>query len=60
MLGGTAARGSRAGMRANWAAGIIVGIERSGAMGIGEPPHPGGFFRRQCLEPLGLSVSKSA
>ncbi len=24
------------------------------------PPHPGGIVRRQCLEPLGLSVTKAA
>jgi addiction module HigA family antidote len=24
------------------------------------PPHPGGFVRRECLEPLGLSVAKAA
>lgn len=25
-----------------------------------EPPHPGAFIRRQCLEPLGLTVSEAA
>ncbi len=29
-------------------------------MGMVAPPHPGGIVRRQCLEPLGLSVSKAA
>ena len=24
------------------------------------PPHPGGLVRRQCLEPLGLSVTRAA
>jgi addiction module HigA family antidote len=24
------------------------------------PPHPGGIMRRQCLEPLGLSVTEAA
>jgi addiction module HigA family antidote len=24
------------------------------------PPHPGGIIRRQCLEPLGLSVTEAA
>ena len=24
------------------------------------PPHPGGIVRRQCLEPLGLSVTGAA
>ncbi len=25
-----------------------------------DPPHPGGVLRRQCLEPLGLSVTTAA
>ena len=25
-----------------------------------DPPHPGGFIRRQCLEPLGLTVTEAA
>ncbi|MGD9538044.1 MAG: HigA family addiction module antitoxin [Alphaproteobacteria bacterium] len=29
-------------------------------MSLREPPHPGGIVRRQCLEPLGLSVTKAA
>lgn len=29
-------------------------------MGMAGPPHPGGIVRRQCLEPLGLSVTKAA
>ena len=24
-----------------------------------DPPHPGAFIRRQCLEPLGLTVTKA-
>ena len=24
------------------------------------PPHPGAFIRRQCLEPLGLTVTEAA
>ncbi|MBI3025978.1 MAG: HigA family addiction module antidote protein [Candidatus Tectomicrobia bacterium] len=24
------------------------------------PPHPGGFVRRECLEPLGLTVTEGA
>jgi len=27
---------------------------------IKNPPHPGGIVRRQCLEPLGLSVTRAA
>lgn len=29
-------------------------------MTMHNPPHPGGIVRRQCLEPLGLSVTKAA
>ena len=25
-----------------------------------DPPHPGAFVRRQCLEPLGLTVTEAA
>ncbi len=29
-------------------------------MPMRNPPHPGGVVRRQCLEPLGLSVTEAA
>lgn len=29
-------------------------------MAMQEPPHPGGIVRRQCLEPLGLTVTRAA
>jgi addiction module HigA family antidote len=29
-------------------------------MAMQDPPHPGGIVRRQCLEPLGLSVTEAA
>jgi len=29
-------------------------------MPMRNPPHPGGIVRRQCLEPLGLSVTEAA
>ncbi len=29
-------------------------------MSMHNPPHPGGVVRRQCLEPLGLSVTEAA
>ena len=29
-------------------------------MAMHNPPHPGGIVRRQCLEPLGLSVMAAA
>jgi addiction module HigA family antidote len=30
------------------------------AMAMHNPPHPGGIVRRQCLEPLGLTVTAAA
>ncbi len=29
-------------------------------MAMHDPPHPGGILRRQCLQPLGLSVTRAA
>ena len=29
-------------------------------MGMHNPPHPGGILKRQCLEPLGLTVTRAA
>ena len=29
-------------------------------MPMQDPPHPGGIVKRQCLEPLGLSVTRAA
>ena len=29
-------------------------------MAMRHPPHPGGIVRRQCLEPLGLTVTEAA
>ena len=29
-------------------------------MAMHNPPHPGGIVRRQCLQPLGLSVTRAA
>lgn len=29
-------------------------------MAMANPPHPGGIVKRECLEPLGLSVTKAA
>ncbi len=29
-------------------------------MAMRNPPHPGGIVKRQCLEPLGLSVARAA
>ena len=29
-------------------------------MPMKKPPHPGGFVLRQCIEPLGLSITEAA
>jgi len=29
-------------------------------MAMKSPPHPGGFLRRQCIEPLGLTITDTA
>lgn len=29
-------------------------------MSMQNPPHPGGIVKRQCLEPLGLTVTRAA
>ena len=29
-------------------------------MAMHNPPHPGGILKRQCLEPLGLTVTRAA
>ena len=29
-------------------------------MSMKNPPHPGGFVLRQCIEPLGLSITEAA
>ncbi len=29
-------------------------------MSMNNPPHPGGIVRRQCLEPMGLTVTRAA
>ena len=35
-------------------------IDQDIVMAMHNPPHPGGIVRRQCLEPLGLSVTQAA
>jgi addiction module HigA family antidote len=37
---------------------IIIKGQKS--MAMKNPPHPGGIVRRQCLEPLSLSVTEAA
>ena len=33
---------------------------RGSVIAMHDPPHPGGIVRRQCLEPLGLTVTRAA
>jgi len=35
-------------------------IKKANSMAMHNPPHPGGLIRRQCLEPLDLSVTDAA
>ena len=35
-------------------------ISKATLMLMHDPPHPGAFIRRQCLEPLGLTVTEAA
>lgn len=35
-------------------------IDEDRSMAMQNPAHPGGIVRRQCLEPLGLSVTRAA
>jgi addiction module HigA family antidote len=39
---------------------MSITTERNAAMPMKNPPHPGGFILRQCIEPLGLSVTAAA
>ena len=52
--------GSGVGMRAVWVGRLVGGVARGWRMGMVGARHPGGMVRRECLEPLGLSVSKAA
>jgi addiction module HigA family antidote len=38
----------------------ITTEKESGNMPMKNPPHPGGFVLRQCIEPLGLSITDAA
>jgi antitoxin HigA-1 len=40
--------------------GLSLKVRTQTAMAMHNPPHPGGIVRRQCLEPLGLSVTEAA
>jgi antitoxin HigA-1 len=35
-------------------------VEGEQAMPMKNPPHPGGFVLRQCIEPLGLTITQAA
>ena len=37
-----------------------ITTEEVGLMGMHNPPHPGEIVRYECLEPLGLTVTRAA
>jgi len=39
---------------------IVTIIRKANFMAMHNPPHPGGIVRRQCLDPLHLSVTEAA
>ena len=39
---------------------MSITTERNQAMIMKNPPHPGGVFFRQCIEPLGLTITDAA
>jgi antitoxin HigA-1 len=39
---------------------ISIAIDKDEIMPMKNPPHPGGFVLRQCIEPLGLSITQAA
>ena len=45
-------------MRSTWITSTTIDEET--VMAMQNPPHPGGVVRRQCLEPLGLTVTRAA
>jgi addiction module HigA family antidote len=38
----------------------LITIEGGPSMPMKNPPHPGGFVLRQCIEPLGLTITQAA
>lgn len=38
----------------------LIIIDDSRTMPMKNPPHPGGFILRQCIEPLGLTITDAA
>jgi addiction module HigA family antidote len=39
---------------------MSITTERNQAMTMKNPPHPGGIVLRQCIEPLGLTITDAA
>jgi addiction module HigA family antidote len=39
---------------------MSITTERNRPMNMKNPPHPGGIVLRQCIEPLGLSITDAA
>jgi addiction module HigA family antidote len=45
---------------ARWRLIISITIQGDRIMPMKNPPHPGGFVLRQCIEPLGLTITQAA
>jgi antitoxin HigA-1 len=43
-----------------WMLSIPITTEGDWNMPMKNPPHPGGFVLRQCIEPLGLTITQAA
>jgi antitoxin HigA-1 len=43
-----------------WTSTTSITIEGGWTMPMKNPPHPGGFVLRQCIEPLGLTITEAA
>src|SRR5579862_7325188 len=39
---------------------MSITTERNQPLAMKNPPHPGGFVLRQCIEPLGLNITEAA
>jgi addiction module HigA family antidote len=57
VLGGLSSVSTVGGFRISTSLTIDEGGEN---MPMKNPPHPGGFVRRQCIEPLGLTITAAA
>jgi addiction module HigA family antidote len=46
--------------RKTWTMSITIELKEVETMPMKNPPHPGGFVLRQCIEPLGLTITDAA